>query len=54
MKCWWCGEDLIWGGDHSYEDHGMEGEGVVANLSCSKCDSFVLAYSGEFNDKKDN
>tara|TARA_Y100000004_G_C8721783_1_gene330408 strand:- start:233 stop:382 length:150 start_codon:yes stop_codon:yes gene_type:complete len=44
MKCWHCKEELIWGGDHDYEDYDMEGEGIVSNLSCSNCDGFVLFY----------
>ena len=34
MNCWHCKKELIWGGDHSYEDYGMDGEGIVSNLSC--------------------
>lgn len=34
MKCPSCDGDLIWGGDHSYEDYGLEGEGIVTNYSC--------------------
>jgi len=44
MKCWHCNEELIWGGDNDYADYGMEGNGIVSNLSCSKCDCFVLVY----------
>ena len=36
MDCWHCGSELIWGGDHDYEDgdgYG-EGEGIVSNFSC--------------------
>jgi len=33
MKCT-CNKELIWGGDHTYEDYGEEGEGVVSNYSC--------------------
>ena len=43
MNCYHCNKELIWGGDHDYEDDG--GEGIVTNLSCSNCDSFVLVYS---------
>ena len=40
MICSICEKELIWGGDHSYEDYGKEGEGVVGNYTCpnSKCD----------------
>ena len=46
MNCWHCMSELIWGGDHSYEDCGMDGDGIVSNLSCSndKCNVFVLVY----------
>ena len=44
MNCWHCNKELIWGGDHDYEDYNMEGDGIVSNLSCSECDSFVLVY----------
>jgi len=32
---------MIWGGDFSFEDYGMEDDGIVANLSCSnsECDT---------------
>ena len=42
MKCWHCGEEVIWGGDHSFEDYGEEGEGIVSNLSCSNCEATYL------------
>lgn len=40
MDCYLCKTELIWGGDHTYEDYGMDGDGVVANLSCpnESCD----------------
>tara|TARA_R100001530_G_scaffold84728_3_gene59038 strand:- start:193 stop:378 length:186 start_codon:yes stop_codon:yes gene_type:complete len=37
MNCWHCNSELIWGGDHDYEDYGFEGEGIVTNLSCTNC-----------------
>ena len=51
MNCWHCNTELIWGGDHTFEDHGMEGEGIVSNLSCQSCPTFVLVY---FDIDKDN
>ena len=33
MKCF-CDKELIWGGDHDYEDYGLDGSGIVSNLSC--------------------
>ena len=47
MKCT-CGTDLIWGGDHTYEDYCMAGDGMVTNYSCpnDECDvETVLVYT---------
>tara|TARA_R110000824_G_scaffold395927_1_gene597046 strand:- start:367 stop:534 length:168 start_codon:yes stop_codon:yes gene_type:complete len=44
MKCWHCNHEVIWGGDHDYDDYGMEGEGIVSNLNCSKCEAEYLIY----------
>ena len=38
MKCWHCNNDVIWGGDHTFEDYCLEGEGIVR---CSQCGSFL-------------
>ena len=47
MKGYHCGSDVIWGGDPSYEDYGLEGEGIVSNLHCPKCEAEYLIYLGE-------
>ena len=47
MNCWHCSMDLIWGGDHTYEDYCMEGDGIVSNLTCPNDDcgvETVLVY----------
>lgn len=44
MSCFHCNNQLIWGGDNSYEHYGLEGEGIVTNLSCSGCEAAVLVY----------
>ena len=38
MKCWHCNTELIWGGDHTFEDYGYDGDGIVTNLSCPNDD----------------
>ena len=43
MKCWHCNTELIWGGDHDDEDEDGN-EMIVTNLSCPKCEAFVLVY----------
>ena len=47
MKCWHCQSDVIWGGDHSFEEYDLEGEGIVTNMSCSKCPAYYLVYLGD-------
>jgi len=46
-NCWFCNGDMIWGGDHTFEDYGREGDGIVANLSCCKCGALALFYTGD-------
>lgn len=46
-NCWFCGSEMIWGGDHDFEDYGMEDEGIVANLSCSAdgCETYAEFFN---------
>ena len=41
--CWWCGGELIWGGDHdlSEEDPLFD---MSSNLSCLECNAHVVYY----------
>ena len=49
MNCWHCETELIWGGDHDGEDYCNEEYNIVTNLSCPKCDAFVLVYHSPKN-----
>ena len=59
MNCWHCGTELIWGGDHSMdvEDFPIASQeyGMVTNLTCPKCESFVEVYLPRyhFEEKKE-
>ncbi len=53
MDCLNCGTTLIHGGDHDFEDYGAEGDGIVSNLSCPECGAFVLFYSEDPVEKKE-
>jgi hypothetical protein len=44
MNCWHCSSELIWGGDHDYEDICREEPGIVSNLSCPDCNTYVEVY----------
>lgn len=43
VSCWWCGGELIWGGDHdlSEEDEYFD---MSSNLTCSECNAHVIYY----------
>ena len=43
MKCWHCGQELIWGGDNDIEDEDEEFS-MVTNLSCPGCHSHIDVY----------
>ena len=61
MNCWHCGPNvqLIWGGDHDLdgEDFPIASQeyGMVTNLTCPKCESFVEVYlpRHHFDEKKE-
>ena len=44
MKCSECNKALIWNSDEDFEDHYLDGKGIVTNLSCNNCDVFVMVY----------
>ena len=39
--CWYCSGVLIWGSDFDFEDYGLEGEGIITELTCSSCGAEV-------------
>lgn len=45
--CFHCGAGLVWNGDFTFEDFGMEGEGLVHTLSCSNCNADVVYFIPE-------
>ena len=54
MNCWHCQTELIWGGDHSIDEEDFpcssDEFGMVTNLSCPKCESFVEVYHKKKSD----
>ena len=42
MNCYWCDDELIWGGDNDTEDN--EEYSITTNLTCPKCQSYVEVY----------
>ena len=53
MKCWFCGEELIWVSDFSYEDYGLDDkEGIITNLYCTNCKAIWEGYL-DLDEKED-
>lgn len=54
MICFNCGEDsVMWDNDLSFEDYGLDGDGVVHELHCIKCGAEITYYCKEDNDEYD-
>ena len=51
MNCYSCDTELIWGGDH--DAHDQDEYEIVTNLSCPKCEAFVLVYHEKKEDYED-
>lgn len=44
-QCFHCGEDtVVWGADFSFEDYGLEGEGIVHSCHCANCGADIEYY----------
>ena len=44
-ECFHCGHNsVIWQNDFSFEDWGLEGEGIVHVLHCSNCGADIEYY----------
>ena len=49
MNCWVCNTELIWGGDHGFEEDEthFDGHTMMTNLSCPSCEAYVEVYYGK-------
>ncbi len=54
MNCPNCLKKLLWGGDHDYEDHGLEGDGIVSNSTCTneECEVDVVMVYQSINNSE--
>lgn len=49
-ECFHCGaKTVIWDGDFSFEDYGLEGNGVVNVCHCTNCGA-VITYEVAFEE----
>lgn len=42
--CPHCLHQIFWQNDYSYEDYGMQGDGIVTCWSCGNCGAYIEAY----------
>lgn len=51
-RCFICGGKVVWQSDFTFEDFGIEGEGIVYICKCSKCGAEYEIYTaiGEENE----
>ena len=42
MKCKYCGKDMIWQSDFTFEEMRYEGEGVISVWYCPQCDKIDM------------
>lgn len=44
MNCFHCKNELVWQNDFTYEDFGLEGDGIINVLHCHCCNATVEVY----------
>lgn len=54
MDCHRCGEELCWMNDYTFEDYGMEGNGIITVWHCLKCEADVEIYLPDETEKEDS
>lgn len=53
-ECFHClNRSVIWDSDFSFEDVGLEGEGIVHFCHCTVCGARIEYYIGECNNEED-
>lgn len=52
-QCFHCSEWTVgWSGDFSFEDYGIEGEGIVQDCHCANCGAHII-YMIPLEDSED-
>ena len=45
FECFHClSRSVVWGADFSFEDYGLEGEGIIHECHCSNCGADITYY----------
>jgi len=54
MKCWFCRSEMKWLGDFDFKEYELDGDGIVAILSCDECDAMAEFWTEPKNNQKIN
>lgn len=53
-ECFHCGENsVIWDADFSFEDYGLEGDGIIHVCHCTNCGARIEYYIDMSEDEND-
>jgi len=44
-NCWFCGTKMKWSDDSSFEDYGIDGKGIIAEVYCPSCGATADFYT---------
>ena len=45
FECFHClSRSVVWGADFSFEDYGLEGEGIIHECHCANCGADITYY----------
>lgn len=54
-ECFHCGHmSVIWDSDFTFEDYGLEGEGLVHHCHCTHCGAEIEYFIAIPNEEDDN
>lgn len=54
FECFHCGcRSVVWQNDFSFEDYGLDGDGIVQCLQCSNCGAWIEYYIPLENEEDD-
>lgn len=48
-----CSRSVIWDCDFSYDDYGLDGEGIIHECHCANCGARITYYIDIGNDEED-
>lgn len=47
--CPYCGSEMVWNDNYTFEDYMIDGDGIVMNFSCLNCEAVADFYTKSYN-----